>query len=248
MIVRFYSNFRFVPTDISGINGGAFAEGLETLVAHVHEEEHIEFPNPAHPPLEPPCLSEFAAERDYDETWGARYTTIRDVKVVASGGTWKFKIHLAGKDIESGPIAYNATAAEINAALPVEYQPPSSLSVFRATSPPGPGGCGNSFNEEVAPTEWIKAVDKGPGEWEIRIVEAAGTHLPGAGTSWLPINIDLGPVIVEVPAWDEVVYSVELEKGDCTAGAPPPPPGQISPLGGTGGARPHPRPVSGNGQ
>lgn len=246
MVVTFYSNFRFEDVDISHLNAGTFGSGTESRLCHVHEEVNQAFENPKWPGEEPRCISEFVEEKDFDETRSAQYTSMK-ISVLASGGTWRFKVlTFNGHEfIESSAIPYNASAAEILAAIPAEFQDPGAFSAFRVTRLGDGGNCGPGGEEEVAPDAWIGVVELEPGEWELRFYVDGGTHAPG-GFGVELINIDLGSVIVSKPFHDEKEYVVPLEEG-CTGGQPPPA-GKIEPLGAASGAKEHPRPISGNGQ
>jgi len=217
VIVKFYENFRFEDVDTSGVFSGSFSNGSESKLAHVQEVINQAFHNPNNPPEEPPCLTEFVEEKLYDETRTCQYSS-NTLKVIASGGTWKLKVHLAAEDIETGPIAYNANAAAIAAAIGGLYADPAALEIFRITELAGEG-CGPGLLLEIAPETWIRVIDIGPSEWEFRYFEAAGTHLP-SGLSFLATDIDLGEVIVSKPFYDEVQYTVELEEGCSGIAAP----------------------------
>jgi hypothetical protein len=246
MIVTFYSNFRFEDVDVSHLNLGGFGSGSEIRVCHVHEEINQAFENPKWPGEEPRCLTEPVGESDFDENRTAFYANTT-IDVLASGGTWKFKVLTFGGEefIESGPIAYNASAAEVLAAIPEEFRDPGAFSAFRITKLGDGGNCGPGGQEEVAPEAWIGVVELEAGRWELRFYVDGGTHAPG-GFGMEVININLGSVIESLPFHDEKEYVVPLEEG-CIGGAPPPA-GSIEPLGAASGSKEHSRPISGNGQ
>jgi hypothetical protein len=241
VLVTFYSNFRFEPVDISGVFAGIFGVGTGSKLAHVHQTINQAFPNPAHPPEEPPCLSEVVEEKEFDETMTTHYANSK-IKVIASGGTWKLKVEIGATVIESSAIPYNASAAEITAALPAPFRDPAAINIDRITKLAGGGGCGGGGQEEAAPLVWIQVLDVAPGEWEFRYFDFAGTKNP-SGLSVQSIDIDLGEVIEMQPKHDEKQYVVPLEEG-CT-GIGPPPHGKTEIGGSRAGVRDKPEPVVG---
>lgn len=184
VVVTFYKNFRFEEEDVSGVDFGASINGSEPRTGM-----RLGGTNPGPFP--------FNAVFAYFK-----------VTVVASGGSYKLKIHLAGNDYVSGSIAYNANAAAVAAAFS-----------------PDPGGgdpgtpyfepCGESGGETIycaVPGGWINVVDVGPGEYEFRLFEDSGAHIP-SGASIQAVEVALGAVMEMVPKHDEVKYVVDLEEG-----------------------------------
>jgi hypothetical protein len=185
VLVTFYDNFHFNDVDVSGVFPGIFNNGTEERTG-----EFLYSP-------------EFESKIEHKPII-ARYTSIK-VRVVASGGTWMFKLHLSGEDYECGPFSATATAAEIQAGLPVFIQDPGEPVFEQATAGPFPSFAGFS--------DFLEVLDLGVGEWELRIFEDSGVIFP-SGASLLTINVDLGAVIEKQPDWDQTVYGVELKEGD----------------------------------
>lgn len=233
IIVTFYSNCRIEPVDISGLFTGIFNSSCENRIYEVHESilEAVPTGEPEHPfefiPVE---------EKTFTEERCAKYVEVK-IQVVASGGSWAFKIHMAGDTWESSPVPYNATPAELDAAVKVGFQNKDPIQVARR-SVIGGGG-----TDEYGPEDWVHFVEYGPGSWGCRIFVNGG--LSGeSGISFLGIDLGLGAVIEMVHKHDEKTYFVPIERA-FRVGAKVPP-ASVEPHGGAGGSRASPHSVSGS--
>lgn len=206
VIVKFYDNFRFEPVDVGGIKGGGFGSGETTKLWHVDFSISQLHPQPENPEF---CEAEFLEEQHFDEVRSAKYAKMK-VHVVATGGTWKFKVKIGPEEFESAPVAYDASAAAIQAVIPSQLQP-GPFTRFRHEEKGDGKGCPNSGGEEFGPERWIEVIDLGPSEWEFRFFANGGASQPNP-LSWLATGVDLGPVIEMLPFWDEKEYFVPLEE------------------------------------
>lgn len=234
VIVTFYSNCHQEPVDVAGVKTGAFNTGKTAPHIWTIEESISQFV-----PEGEFCFAELLEEKTYTEERLDHYTGLK-VHVVASGGTWQFKIHFEAKDFLSPSIAYNASAASIQAVIPSFWQP-SPLNRFRHIEK-GIGGCPTSGGEESSPFQFIEVVELGPSEWEFRFYGPGGNSGP-SGLSWQDFPA-LGSVFELFWFHDEVSYFVPLTR--CLIGGGKAKRGEITQQGGGGGSRASPRPVTGN--
>lgn len=209
VVVRFYDNFRFEPVDISGVFESSFGSGTEARTGWFGPETEFE----EHKPIV------------------VKYSSMK-IRVVASGGTWRLALKLHGTEHESGPIAYNATAAAIAAEFPTWNDPGEPIFELAGVEPVVYAGVSN----------FIKVIDLGPGEWEIRLIQDSGVVFP-AGSTVNGTDIDLGEVIEMQARFDTFSYEVELTE-HC-GGIGPPPQGKTVPGGARAGARTKPIQVHG---
>jgi hypothetical protein len=206
VIVEFYSNFHFVEVDISGIHISPASDGEEPRTYDVEEAISERVSGPEHDEF--PVIE----EKDYTEGRQALYTLFK-MSVIASSGTWGFKLHFGSGHYEIGPIPYIFDASVVSAFIPPALADPGNPGISRLSVK------GEGVSLEESGPFFMTVVDVEPGVVEFRLFAFGGTSLGGTeGGITIERLSELGPVIVEEPAFDVETYELELEEGPCGGG------------------------------
>jgi hypothetical protein len=246
--VTFYDNFHFIEEDRHFV-GGSIEGDTEMRIYHVHEVITEEGG---------PVLS----EKDYTEERLALMDRII-VHCEASSGTFRIEFinfESGGEEeriMYSRAIQWEFDAKAVREAVPLPGEldgmgnfvdgiaaDPGYLKITRQTF--FKGGSVDFPTTEVQ-ASFHDRPDLGPNTVEIRVFYDDGLTAGFEHHGVREHDINLGPIWVTVPAWDETDYSLELEEGECGGSAvPEPEPGAIQIENPCTGRKATFRPVSGH--
>lgn len=224
VVVTFYENFREVEVDIHFVGAGAeFGNEMRTFAVHEVIEEN-KGPNPEDPEHD---IFEVVEVKDYTEEREVFF--VKSVAhVEASSGTWNLefiKFESGEGVISSSPISYLFDASAIRAAISIEDigVDPGTLHLFRRSLRTEFGD--TPVSEDPGDGTFASFTDRpdlGPNTVEMRFYFGSGLLAPRVGASIKTNDIDLGPVWVLRPEWDEISYGIPLEENlNCNGGGLP---------------------------